>query len=254
MDCHGSIIAHYWKTGEITKAHSYVLEGIGEDFIPQNYDFEKIDGFEVVGDQESFLMTRRLLSKQAIFCGGSAGAAVLGAIHYAQRLDKPQRILVLLHDSGDRYRSKIFNDEWMSQNGYWESPYNGPLKEALKRLGKKEKIPMAETSLTVAQVLNLMEELHCQVVAITDREGCIIGVVKSEELMVPLFEQTLNPRHNISTVSSQDFIQLDESDSVQKAVNALQTNKTVIVCSNQRAIHILTKTDILQLTRASWEK
>ena len=254
VDCHGSIIAHYWKTGEITEAHSYVLEGIGEDFIPKNYDFEKIDDFEVVGDQESFLMTRKLLSQQAIFCGGSSGAAVLGAIHYAQKLDKPQKILVLLHDSGDRYRSKIFNDEWMSKKGYWKSPYDVSLKEARKRLGKKENMALGNLSLTIAQLLDLMEKHHCPVMAITDDEGCVMGVVKSEELMAPLFEQTLGPAHSISAVSSQDFVQLDESDSVQKAVKALQTNKTVIVSCGQRPVDILTETDILQLTRSSWEK
>lgn len=118
IDCVGSIVAHYWKTGEMTQAHSYVLEGIGEDFIPENYDFDAIDAFEVVGDQESFLMTRRLLKEEAIYTGGSAGAAVLGAINYAKKFDKPEKILVLLHDSGNRYASKIFNDDWMREKGY----------------------------------------------------------------------------------------------------------------------------------------
>ena len=118
IDCHGSIVAHYWKTGKIIEARTYVLEGIGEDFIPGNYDFEKIDGFEVVGDKESFQMTRRLLSEQAIYCGGSSGAAVLGAINYAKKLGEAKSILVLLPDSGNRYSAKIFNDEWMMEHGY----------------------------------------------------------------------------------------------------------------------------------------
>ena len=126
VDCRGSIIAHYWKTGEIIQGHTYVLEGIGEDFIPQNYDFEKIDGFEVVGDKESFQMTRRLLSGQAIYCGGSSGAAVTGAICYAKKLQTAQKILVLLHDSGNRYSSKIFNRRWMNENGYWDGTDGHP--------------------------------------------------------------------------------------------------------------------------------
>ena len=157
VDCYGSIIAHYWKTGEVIQGHTYVLEGIGEDFIPKNYDFEKIDDFAVVGDKESFQMTRKLLAQQAIYCGGSSGAAVLGAIHYAKKLKVPQKILVLLHDSGNRYSSKIFNDEWMTENDYWEGHPNCSIKEAQKVLGKKEQITVADTSLTVAQVLDLME-------------------------------------------------------------------------------------------------
>ena len=118
IDCKGSIIAHYAQTGEITEAHSYVLEGVGEDFIPENYDFNVIDDWEVVGDQESFLMTRRLLEEEGIYAGGSAGAAICGTLKYVEQLKKPERIIVLLHDSGNRYASKIYNNEWMIKNGY----------------------------------------------------------------------------------------------------------------------------------------
>ena len=118
IDCEGSIIAHYAKTGEIGIARPYVIEGIGEDFIPENYDFSCIDDFVTVGDKESFLMTRRLLKEEGIYAGGSSGAAVAGAIRYAQGLKEKKRILVILPDSGNRYSSKIYNDNWMTENGY----------------------------------------------------------------------------------------------------------------------------------------
>lgn len=118
VDCEGSVVASFSKTGKLGKVHPYVLEGIGEDFIPSNYDFKQIDDFVVVGDRESFLMTRKLLRFEGIFAGGSAGAAVLGALRYAETLKKPQKILVFLHDSGNRYTSKIYNDRWMISNGY----------------------------------------------------------------------------------------------------------------------------------------
>ena len=120
VDCQGSIIAHYAKTGEKIEAHSYVLEGVGEDFIPDNYNFKVIDDWEIIGDKESFVMTRRLLKEEGIYAGGSAGAAVCGALKYVQRLNVPERILILLHDSGNRYASKIYNDEWMIEKGYFE--------------------------------------------------------------------------------------------------------------------------------------
>ena len=118
IDCQGSIVAHYAKTGEIIEAHSYVLEGVGEDFIPENYDFDVIDDWEVVGDRESFLMTRRLLKEEGIYAGGSAGAAICGTLKYAERIEKAERIVVILHDSGNRYASKIYNNDWMVKNGY----------------------------------------------------------------------------------------------------------------------------------------
>ncbi len=118
VDCEGSILAHYKKTGEMGQAHSYVLEGIGEDFLPDNVHFDIIDDFVTVGDEESFHMTRRLLKEEGIYAGGSCGSAIVGAIRYAKTLSKPEKILTIMVDSGNRYASKIYNDEWMIKKGY----------------------------------------------------------------------------------------------------------------------------------------
>jgi cystathionine beta-synthase len=103
------------------KAYSYLVEGIGEDFIPKNVLFDQIDGFVRVNDEESFHMTRRMLKEEGIYAGGSCGSAVVGAIRYAEGLEKPERILVILPDSGNRYASKIYNDAWMRKMGYIEA-------------------------------------------------------------------------------------------------------------------------------------
>jgi cystathionine beta-synthase len=118
VDIEGSILAHYHKTGEMIAAKPYVLEGLGEDFIPSNIDFDIVDDFVVVEDEESFEMTKKLLKHEAIYTGGSGGAAVLGAIKYAKNLDRPEDILVILPDSGSRYLSKIYNQEWIEKMGY----------------------------------------------------------------------------------------------------------------------------------------
>lgn len=118
VDCEGSIVAQFAKTGDMSGARSYVIEGIGEDFIPGNYDFSKIDDWVMTGDRESFIMTRRLLKEEGIYTGGSGGAAVVGAIRYAETLKEPKKILVVLPDSGNRYTSKIYNDAWMVKMGY----------------------------------------------------------------------------------------------------------------------------------------
>jgi cystathionine beta-synthase len=118
VDIKGSILAHYHKTGEMIPAHSYVLEGLGEDFLPGNVRFDVIDDFIVVEDAESFTMTREMLEQEGIYAGGSCGAAVCGAIRYAEGLKKPQDILVILPDSGSRYLSKIYNNQWMNSHNY----------------------------------------------------------------------------------------------------------------------------------------
>jgi cystathionine beta-synthase len=102
-------------------AYSYLVEGIGEDFLPDNVLFNQIDSMVRVGDEESFHMTRRLLQEEGIYAGGSSGSAVVGAIRYAEGLEKPERILVILPDSGNRYASKIYNEAWMQEMGYLKS-------------------------------------------------------------------------------------------------------------------------------------
>ena len=118
IDCEGSILKEYHETGKMGAAYSYLVEGIGEDFLPANVLFDQIDSMVRVGDEESFHMTRRLLQEEGIYAGGSSGSAVVGAIKYAESLEKPERILVILPDSGNRYASKIYNETWMQEMGY----------------------------------------------------------------------------------------------------------------------------------------
>ncbi|MGB1050918.1 MAG: PLP-dependent cysteine synthase family protein [Chitinophagales bacterium] len=118
VDCKGSILKKYHETGDMSGAHGYLLEGIGEDFLPGNVHFDVIDEFVMVEDEESFHMTRALCQQEGIYAGGSCGAAVVGAIRYAQGLSEPKKILVILHDAGSKYASKVYNDRWMEENNF----------------------------------------------------------------------------------------------------------------------------------------
>ncbi|HNO69477.1 MAG TPA: cysteine synthase family protein, partial [Pseudomonadota bacterium] len=122
VDPIGSIYYELKKTGRITKPFSYSVEGIGEDFVPTTMNLDIVDEIIRVDDKDCFLLTRALVQKEGILCGGSAGAAVMGAIRYAEHLDEqglpPQNIVVLLPDSSQKYLSKIFDDNWMRDNGF----------------------------------------------------------------------------------------------------------------------------------------
>lgn len=120
IDPYGSVLTKYFRTGKIdmNEVHPYVTQGIGQDFLPQNYDMRYIDVFEQVTDKDAAIMTRRLAKEEGIFCGYSAGSAVQGLLQLGQQLKKDDLVVVILHDHGSRYVGKVYNDQWMSERGF----------------------------------------------------------------------------------------------------------------------------------------
>src|SRR6185503_897603 len=110
VDPVGSLYYDFVKTGRITKPFTYKVEGIGEDFFPTTMNLKIIDEVVRVDDKECFLMTRDLVRYEGIYCGGSSGAAVAGAVKYARQSGRKENIVILLPDSAQKYLSKIFND------------------------------------------------------------------------------------------------------------------------------------------------
>ena len=136
VDPVGSVFFEYFQTGTMPKIiTTYKVEGVGEDFMPTTIDFELIDDVVQVGDQEAFDMTRRLAREEGIFVGGSCGMALAGAINKAKDMEGAKNFLIILPDSGSRYVSKVFNDDWMKENGFTissSSQNNQPLEDQIR--------------------------------------------------------------------------------------------------------------------------
>ncbi len=245
VDIEGSILAHYHKTGEMTEAKSYVLEGIGEDIIPGTLNFDVIDDFVTVRDKECFLMTRALLTKEAIYAGGSSGAAVVGAIRYAEKIEKPKRILVIMPDSGNRYASKIFNDDWMRDNGYQDSSFNVQVSEVLNQLkkGSEPLITIYDNS-TIGDAIKIMQDNDISQLPVYNNEY-LVGIVSENRILRPLFEGKISTGDAISVAIDNNLKIVDPNDLLERVTSSLLEKRTVLVCSENKAIAILTNIDIL---------
>ena len=122
VDTYGSVFKKYHETGEFDEKeiYPYVTEGIGEDILPKNVDFDIIDGFTKVTDKDAAVYTQRLAKEEGMFLGNSAGAAIKGLLQLKEHFKKDDVVVILFHDHGSRYVGKMFNDDWMRKMGYIE--------------------------------------------------------------------------------------------------------------------------------------
>lgn len=120
VDAYGSVFKKYHETGEFDEKeiYPYSTEGIGEDILPKNVDFDIIDGFTKVTDKDAAIYTRKLAREEGMFLGNSAGAAIKGVLQLKEHFKKDDVVVVLFHDHGSRYVGKIYNDEWMREKGF----------------------------------------------------------------------------------------------------------------------------------------
>ena len=186
VDPVGSLYYDFFKTGQMTEPFSYVIEGIGEDFMPSTIDFSYVDDVVRVADKESMQMTRRLCREEGIFVGVSSGAAVLGALKWVAANDRPGlNVVVLLPDGGSKYLSKVYNDQWMSEMGFTsEAPSLGTTGEILDSIGKREVITVPDT-LDAARAIALLKQHGISQVPVL-REGRVVGMLHEKNLLESL--------------------------------------------------------------------
>ena len=250
VDPEGSIVQEVFQTGENkTPAKTYVMEGIGEDFIPENYDFSIYDDVIQVGDKETMLMTRELLVKEGIFSGMSSGAAVVGANRWIEaqgdRLEG-KNVLVILPDSGNRYLSKVYDDDWMLEGGFLESS-NGTVEELMHFLHKKPgDVTQAKQDEKIGKVVEIMSDLGISQLPVADNNGWIKGVIRERALLQALFQQKSSADESISGLIDTSIEFVSASDNIDKVSKLMTEGKVPLVTEEDgKLLAIITNIDVL---------
>lgn len=254
VDPIGSIVYDSFKSGSaLAPARPYKIEGIGEDFLPKNYDFTVIDDMVQVEDKESFLMCRELLTKEGIYSGTSSGAAVVGALRWiksqGKRLDG-KKVLVILPDSGDRYLSKVYDDDWMREAGFLDRPTLGTVNDLLAVLhqNKKTEILMAKQTDKVSTVIDIMRTKSISQVPVTDDKGWIKGMATEGVLLSALYDGRVKPSEPIDRLADPSVEYVTPDEPLEKISKLLTLGKIPLVNNPKKdgeLLAIITKIDLL---------
>jgi cystathionine beta-synthase len=246
VDPYGSIIRDFFYTGEKVEPHTYKVEGIGEDIIPETTHFRYIDEVLKVGDNESFLMARRLSREEGLLVGGSSGTAVVAALRVARNLDEEAVVVVLLPDTGERYLSKVHSDEWMREHGFLEEEM-APLMSILNT--KEEDLPPVVTLRASDPVAVAVERMrHHNISQIPVMEGGIpVGSVREDALMQRLVEKPSLHHEEVREVMDEPFPMVGPNADLEAVAKLLQRgNPAVLVGSEERVEGIVTRIDVIE--------
>lgn len=245
-DPKGSIYAHYWETGEMGPHAPYKVEGAGNDRIPTTLDFDLIDEFRAVDDRHSFAMARRLTREEGLFVGSTSGLIVHVAVQLARELDDPEALIVcLLCDTGERYLSKLYNDDWMRENRLLvdESP---SVESVLSR--KSSDVPALisigpETS--VREALMLIEDHNVSQLPVIDGTACV-GVVSEATLMARLVEDPTLMDRQVDRLMEGPLPVVDSGTDIDSVIKEVIGGKPAVLVRRDGApAGIITRYDVV---------
>jgi cystathionine beta-synthase len=249
VDPIGSILYEVHKLGRVpTDPHpkTYKTEGIGEDFLPTTLDLSVVDEVLQVGDKETMLTTRRLVREEGIFCGGSSGTAVAGALRYCRNLGSDRLVVVLLPDSGSRYLSKIFDDDWMRENGFLESAWAGATAADVLATKSMRDVISALPDERVSAVVHKFKEHDISQMPVMTAEGNFLGLVNEVDLLNYLvLGNATDPNNTIAELVRSDVATLGPDAPLEALMTVFVNRQVAVVMEDGRLTGILTKIDIL---------
>jgi cystathionine beta-synthase len=243
----GSLYTHYHRTRAMGEGHPYKVEGIGGDKIPTTIWFDQIDEFRQVPDRTSFTMARRLAREEGILAGGSAGLNVWLAVEIARELDDPASLVVtILADTGERYLSKVFSDEWMQENQMLEAPRVTVEQLLERRATTAPALVSVAPAAAVRQALNLMTTYGVSQIPVVEN-GESVGALIEGTLMTRALAQPSLLDRPVREVMEQPFPEVDAGAPADR-VGAMLTRESpaTLVRKEGKLVGIVSRYDVLQ--------
>ncbi len=245
-DPKGSILHDLYYYKEVkTPPAPYQVEGIGEDMLPENMHFQYVDDVIQFDDKDAFLLTRDMMKKDGLFVGPSSGAILSTAIEWAKTQTEPKNIVTILCDNGDRYLSKAFNDDWMKENGFLDSPLdNFTVSDLVISRARPQSLVSVDTSSTVLRVIELLKENSLSQMPVMEGEK-VVGLVDESDLLLPLASGKIKPTDSILNFVKDSILFVDWEDKLKTLSELFQKGYVALVKNPHGRIEIVTKIDLI---------
>ncbi|WP_027000815.1 cystathionine beta-synthase [Eisenibacter elegans] len=255
IDTYGSVFKKYKETGifDENEIYPYLTEGIGEDILPKNVDFEMVDQFIKVTDKDAAIMTRRLAREEGLFVGWSCGSAAFGALEYArEHLKEDDVMVIILPDHGTRYLKKIYNDTWMRDHGFLEARDFATAQDIIRRKKSQgSRLITVKPEASVGEVIKLIHDEGISQAPIMDSQGHIVGSLTDSKVLRRIIENPELRQVTIQEIMDPPFtfVALNNTiDVLSSLIN--KDNKALLVRDENNQVHIITQADILMTMAA----
>lgn len=247
-DPFGSIFKFYKETKIITEGNPYLVEGIGQDCIPENVDFRYIDEIINVTDKESFSAARKLSRMEGIFCGGSTGTAAHVALNVAKELDESAVIVFIVSDTGERYLSKFHNLEWLREKRLLAQEVNclGDISK-LKKAGKFKELIYVNARDNIRKAIEILSENNFSQLPVLD-EGTPVGSIREPKFMARILEDPSLLEKDVESVMVDCFPVLDEKTDIFTLKQHLTKTTAVLVSEYGKIVDLITRYDVIEYT------
>lgn len=245
----GSILTQYINEGTLsTKSGSWLVEGIGEDFLPQISDFSRVRKAYAISDAESFHTARELLAKEGILGGSSTGTLLAAALKYCREQTVPKKVLVFVCDTGNKYLSKMYNDYWMLDNGFIERPQYGNLRDLILRpYSQRDTVVVSPTDLltTAYQRMKLYDVSQLPVM-----EGdTLAGIVDESDVLLHVYGDEARFRDPVSTAMVSKLDRLDVRSPIEALLPVFDRGQVAIITDGDAFLGLITRIDLLNYLR-----
>ena len=244
----GSVLTEYIESGLLTAKGSWLVEGIGEDFIPPIADFSRVERAFSISDAESFATARELLHKAGIMGGSSTGTLLAAALQYCREQDEHKRVVTFACDTGNRYLSKLYNDYWMEDQGFFQRPQQGDLRDLIGRPhGERATVTGGPEDILTTAHNRMRNSGISQLPVIEDDE--LVGVLTEEDIMSFAFGHPDLLTAPVREAMQTAFIRLDRGTAAENLVALLQHAPYAAIMAGDQFLGLITRADVLNHLR-----